>query len=125
MSIKQSKEQSRGDNFTDKIQTSICNEEASDDSPWLAKSVHWQGYSQESLLDSKSYTEVVWLLLRGDLPNDDQGINVTELYRFSVNRVAAGVQACYTEAADNPAGSFLPLRCADIEYTGKSPRELP
>jgi citrate synthase len=54
----------------------------------------------------------------------DQGINSTELYRFSVNRVSAGVQACYSEAADNPGGSFLPLRCDDIEYTGKAPRLL-
>jgi hypothetical protein len=55
----------------------------------------------------------------------DQGITNTELYRFSVNRVAAGVQACYTEAADNPAESFLPLTCDDIDYVGVAPRELP
>ncbi len=54
----------------------------------------------------------------------DQGINSTELYRFSVNRVSAGVQACYSEASDNPAGSFLPLCCDDIEYIGKAPRLL-
>lgn len=54
----------------------------------------------------------------------DQGISSTELYRFSVNRVSAGVQACYSEASDNPAGSFLPLCCDDIEYIGKAPRKL-
>lgn len=54
----------------------------------------------------------------------DRGINSTELYRFSVNRVSAGVQACYSEAEDNPEGSFLPLCCNDIEYIGKAPRHF-
>lgn len=54
----------------------------------------------------------------------DQNIQSTDLYRFSVNRVSAGVQACYSEAADNPSGSFLPLKCNDIEYTGVAPRAL-
>ncbi len=54
----------------------------------------------------------------------DQHISTIELKRFTTFRVAAGVQACYAEAADNPAGSYLPLRCDDIHYTGVPPREL-
>jgi uncharacterized protein (DUF305 family) len=55
----------------------------------------------------------------------DQGLSAQELNRLTNLWVTAGVQACYAEAADKPAGSFLPMRCEDIRYTGKPPRPLP
>jgi hypothetical protein len=39
--------------------------------------------------------------------------------------VGSGVHACYAEARDRAADSFLPMRCDDIEYRGVPPRELP
>lgn len=55
----------------------------------------------------------------------DNGITRDEAYRLFTLCVNAGVQACYAEAAGEPAGSFLPLQRDDIEYTGAPPRELP
>jgi len=55
----------------------------------------------------------------------DQGYTAEEGYRITSLLVSGGVHACYAEAADQPAESFLPLRCEDIEYTGKSEREVP
>ncbi len=55
----------------------------------------------------------------------DQGLDVRNVSRISACWVAAGVQACYAEAADNPAGSYLPLRCDDVVYRGQPDRELP
>lgn len=44
------------------------------------------------------------------------------LYALAVN---AGVHACYAEAASAPAGGFLPLSCADVQYRGAPARPLP
>lgn len=55
----------------------------------------------------------------------DQGITVDELTQISALWVSAGVQACYAEAIDRPAGSYLPLRCSDVIYTGVDDRALP
>lgn len=55
----------------------------------------------------------------------DQGLSPDEIYRVCSLCVTAGVHACYAEAADRPPESFLPLRCDDIEYTGKEEREIP
>ncbi len=52
----------------------------------------------------------------------DRGLGADEictLYSLAVN---AGVHACYVEALNNPADSFLPLRCKDIVYTGPAKR---
>lgn len=55
----------------------------------------------------------------------DQGFSNPDLSRLMALWVSAGVQACYAEAADNPAGYYLPLQCQDITYTGALPRPLP
>lgn len=55
----------------------------------------------------------------------DQGLTSSEVYRIFSILVASGVTACYVEQFDGVPGSFLPLRCADIVYEGKPPRNLP
>jgi citrate synthase len=55
----------------------------------------------------------------------DQGLQAKEIYRINSLCVNGGIHACYAEAADRPPESFLPLRCDDIEYTGKEEREIP
>lgn len=55
----------------------------------------------------------------------DSDISVEEGYRLFTLSVNAGVHACYSEAADAPAGAFLPWRVDDVEYTGHPPRPLP
>ncbi len=55
----------------------------------------------------------------------DSSLSVEEGYRLFTLSVNAGVHACYSEAADEPAGTFLPLRVDDVEYTGAPPRALP
>jgi len=75
-----SNEQSRNDNFTKKIKTKVCFEKALDNNPWLAKQVYWHGYSQESLISNKSYTDVIWLLIRGELPSGEQATCFARLF---------------------------------------------
>lgn len=55
----------------------------------------------------------------------DQGVSVEETYRLFSLGVSGGVHGCYSEAADEPAGTFLPLRVDDVEYTGAPARALP
>lgn len=55
----------------------------------------------------------------------DQGFSTKEAVRMTTLIVAAGVQACHAEMFDKPAGTYLPMRCEDINYVGVDDRELP
>lgn len=55
----------------------------------------------------------------------DHGYTVTEIYRIFSIVVISGVTACYVDTRARVADTFLPLRCADIEYTGTAQRPLP
>lgn len=55
----------------------------------------------------------------------DFGYEPDEAYRIFSYVVASGVIACYTDTRAKPANTFLPLRCTDIRYTGKSARPVP
>lgn len=80
MHHKAKQEQSRGDTFTAKVKTKICLEKASNDSPWLAQNIYWQGYPQKALMQSQSYTDVVWLLIKGELPSEGQSTCFARLF---------------------------------------------
>lgn len=55
----------------------------------------------------------------------DLGYTGEEVYRIFSVLVTSGVTACYVDTRDKAADTFLPLRCADIEYTGKLARPVP
>lgn len=55
----------------------------------------------------------------------DLGYTDEEIYRIFAIVVNSGVTACYADTRDKAADAFLPLRCADIEYTGKMARPVP
>jgi hypothetical protein len=55
----------------------------------------------------------------------DLGYTDEEIYRISAVVVNSGVTACYVDTHDKAPDAFLPLRCADIEYTGKMARPVP
>ncbi len=54
----------------------------------------------------------------------DQDFTGEEVYRISTMITASGITACYIDTRDKPANTFLPLRCEDIEYTGKPDRSI-
>ncbi len=54
-----------------------------------------------------------------------QKMSMNEIRRMCSLVHNAGVNACYSEAADRPPESFLPLRCDDIEYKGEAERPVP
>jgi hypothetical protein len=55
----------------------------------------------------------------------DHGLTPDDGYHICAVGVTAGVMACYLDYLNQPADSFLPLRCDDIDYQGVAPRELP
>lgn len=55
----------------------------------------------------------------------DQGFSAKEVYRTYSMMVISGVTACFIDTEERPAGSFLPMRCDDVDYQGKPPREIP
>jgi citrate synthase len=54
----------------------------------------------------------------------DQGFTLPQIYAFFSVAVQAGAIACYVEAMDRPAESFLPMRCDDVDYQGAPPRSI-
>jgi citrate synthase len=55
----------------------------------------------------------------------DQQWSLEQIRQLTSIIVTAGVAACYSEAYDKPAETFLPLRCEDIDYRGIGPRSVP
>ncbi len=55
----------------------------------------------------------------------DQGYTPEEVYRVCSVLVNSGVTACYSDARDKPADTFLPLVCDDVVYEGKCYRKVP
>jgi len=53
----------------------------------------------------------------------DQGMSAKEFYYAAGVIYSAGMMACYTDAAEKPAGTFFPLSCERIDYEGTLRRE--
>lgn len=52
----------------------------------------------------------------------DQSFSPDDGYNIKAYSVASGAIACHRNMAASPSNSFLPLKCLDIEYTGKAIR---
>ena len=55
----------------------------------------------------------------------DQEWSLAQILQVLSIMVTAGVAACYSEAYEKPAETFLPLQCTDIDYCGAAPRTVP
>ena len=54
----------------------------------------------------------------------DQSFTPTDGYNIKAYAVASGAVACHRNLVLAPPNSFLPLKCADVEYVGKGIRHL-
>lgn len=52
----------------------------------------------------------------------DQGLSPEQYYHYAALSFSAGIIACYQDALTKPAGTFFPLRCDRICYSGASQR---
>lgn len=55
----------------------------------------------------------------------DMGFTAKEAYQIFSCLVSSGVTACYLDTLRQPAESFLPLQCQDVEYRGEVDRDVP
>jgi len=53
----------------------------------------------------------------------DHGFSLREYNMFVTLVFSAGVIACYGDAVVKPSGTFFPLRCERISYSGIAPRK--
>jgi len=53
----------------------------------------------------------------------DQGLSAREYYHWVVNCFLAGIVPCYIDAKDHPEGTFFPLSCNRISYSGAQDRK--
>lgn len=53
----------------------------------------------------------------------DQGLSTREYYHWVVNCFLAGIVPCYIDAKDHPEGTFFPLSCNRISYSGAQDRK--
>ncbi len=52
----------------------------------------------------------------------DIGLSPMQFYQFMSTVFLAGMQPCYTEAVEKPAGTLFPTACHDIKYEGVKKR---
>lgn len=55
----------------------------------------------------------------------DLGLTPHEHYMFTFPAFLAGMQPCFIEANESPAGTLLPLSCDQMAYEGPAPRPWP
>jgi len=54
------------------IRTAICHEQPSDSNPFVAQKTLWHGYDAAKLAERHGWTEILFLLARGELPSPAQ-----------------------------------------------------
>jgi citrate synthase len=86
----------REETFRTKIRTSITKEVPSEENPFVAKEISWCGIPLTNLLSERSFSEVIFLLLRGRLPTARQQ---TLFDRFLVAMANPGPRHPATRAA--------------------------
>ncbi|HEB78288.1 MAG TPA: citrate synthase [Methylothermaceae bacterium] len=65
--------QSRNESFTARTATRICEETPSTENPYLSQTCRYHGYELGELMQKRSFVDVLFLLLRGELPTAEQG----------------------------------------------------
>ena len=65
--------QSRNEPFVARTATRICEETPSAENPYLSQSRRYHGYELGELMQKCSFADVLFLLLRGELPTAEQG----------------------------------------------------
>lgn len=66
---KPEKEIFRNDGYAEKYTTKIFQETAREDNPYCESSVHCQGYNQLELIEHLSFSDYLFLMIRGHLPS--------------------------------------------------------
>lgn len=96
MSSSSSNVRSRGDSFTQKLQTKITLEVCSKDNPFQSEKQYFCGYEHFELANKCSLSDTIFLLLKGELPSNDE----SDLFRkFCIVFINPGLRSPSGQAA--------------------------
>jgi citrate synthase len=105
----------RGDVFSSKVSTRVCQEIADPDNPFLAERILWHGYDVLDLMERRSLVEVVFCLLKGELPSPGQAQQLQQILILLANPGPrhAGVRAVMNASVSKTDPlHFLPVGLA-------------
>lgn len=112
MSRKHDAVRSRNEAFVDRVTTRIWEEEPSSDNPYLAESLRCHGYNLIELAEKRSFSDVLYLLFRGELPSKEQS---EILQALMIGLITPGPRHPATRAAMNTGiGKTDPLHILPI-----------
>lgn len=112
MSRKHDAVRSRNEAFVDKVTTRIWEEAPCPDNPYLAESLRCHGYNLIELAEKRSFTDVLYLLFRGELPSKEQS---QILQSLMIGLITPGPRHPATRAAMNSGiGKTDPLHILPI-----------
>ncbi len=106
------KVQAKNEPFAQRPATRIWQETACAHNPYLAESCRCYGYDLEALAQQKSFVEVFYLLLRGELPSWEQAQLLEQLMILLINpgpRQAAARAAMNAGAGRTRRAHILPI----------------
>jgi citrate synthase len=75
----------RGDVFSDKVSTKVCQEIPDPENPFVAQRVLWHGYDVLDLMERRSLVEVIFCLLKGELPSAGQASQLQQILILLAN----------------------------------------
>ena len=76
---------SRGDVFANKIETKITDEQSPDHNPYHVNKQLIHGYDHLDLLENCNFADVIYLLLRGNLPSEKDSLLFNKLALALIN----------------------------------------
>lgn len=85
MSTLSAKVRSRGEKFTPNLSTKITQETANSDNPYLVDEVRIHGYNHLAMTEKCEVSDVIYLLLRGELPNEKERNLFRKLFIALIN----------------------------------------
>lgn len=85
MESKFSDVKSRGDKFSVKLETKITLEEAPEHNPYHVKKQVIHGYDHLDLLENSSFSDVIYLLIKGNLPSEKDSLLFGKLALALIN----------------------------------------
>lgn len=102
MSKSHVQEEKRDDAFCDRIQTAIWKEKPADNNPYQAAEARCHGYEHLALTNNTRFSDMFFLLFRGELPNSSQSVLFE---RLLISVIHPGPRHNATRAAMNAAVS--------------------
>lgn len=112
MKHKHDKVRNRNETFSEKVATRIWDEQPCVDNPYLAQSIRCHGYDLIELMQKRSFSDIFYLLFRGELPSKEES---RVLETLMIGLINPGPRHAATRAAMNAGvGKTDPLHILPI-----------